>query len=75
MMTHHRYTVIFEHQPNGGYHVFCPTLPGCRSEGESLDEALKNIHEAIALYLESLNAHGEDAPVEDLFIKHLDVAV
>ncbi len=74
-MTHHRYTVIFEHQVDGGYHAFCPALPGCRTEGDTMDEALVNIREAIELYLESLRDHGEDFPVEDLFIKPLDVAV
>jgi predicted RNase H-like HicB family nuclease len=70
-----RYTTIFEHQPDGGYHVFCPALPGCHSEGDTLEEALINIKEAIAVYVESLRAHGEDIPVEDLMIKPLEVTV
>lgn len=70
-----RYTVIFEAQPGGGYHAFCPTLPGCHSEGDTLDQATDNIREAIAVYLESLQAHGEPLPVEDILIKPLDVAV
>jgi predicted RNase H-like HicB family nuclease len=60
-----RYTAIFETQPDGGYHASCPTLPGCHSEGDTLDEA-------IAVYLESLQAHGEPLPVEDILIKPLD---
>jgi len=43
-----RYTVIFETQTEGGYHAFCPALPGCHSEGDTLDEATANIREAIA---------------------------
>ena len=70
-----RYTVIFEAQPGGGYHAFCPALPGCHSEGDSLEQATDNIREAIELYLESLRAHGEPLPVEDILIKPLDVAV
>lgn len=70
-----RFTVILEHQPDGGYHVFCPSLPGCRSEGDNLDEALDNIKEAMEVYLESLKAHGEKIPVEDLLIKPLEIAV
>ena len=70
-----RYTAIFEAQPGGGYHAFCPALPGCHSEGDTLDEAVANIREAAALYLESLQAHGEPLPVEDILIKPLDVAV
>jgi predicted RNase H-like HicB family nuclease len=70
-----RYTVIFETQPDGGYHASCPALPGCHSEGDTLDDATANIREAIAVYLESLQAHGEPLPVEDILIKPLDVAV
>jgi predicted RNase H-like HicB family nuclease len=68
-----RYTAIFETQPDGGYHASCPTLPGCHSEGDTLDDAIANIREAIAVYLESLQAHGEPFPVEDILIKPLDV--
>ena len=67
-----RYTAIFEAQPDGGYHAMCPALPGCHSEGDSLDEAVANLREAITVYLESLQAHGEPFPVEDLFIKPLE---
>lgn len=57
-----RYTVILEPEAKGGYHVFCPTLPGCHSEGETIEESLRNIREAIELYVESLIAHGEPVP-------------
>ena len=70
-----RYTAIFEAQPDGGYHAFCPALRGCHSEGDTLDEAVTNLREAIIVYLESLQAHGEPLPVEDLFIKPLDVVL
>ena len=70
-----RYTAIFEAQPGGGYHAFCPALPGCHSEGDTLDEAIVNIREAVAVYLESLIARGEAAPVEDILIKPLDIQV
>jgi predicted RNase H-like HicB family nuclease len=61
-----RFTAIFEPQPEGGYHAMCPTLPGCHSEGDTLDEAVINIREAIAVYIESMIAHGETPPVEDI---------
>jgi len=61
-----RYTAIFEREPDGGYHASCPTLPGCHSEGDTLDEAIANIREAMEVYLESLLAHGEPLPIEDI---------
>lgn len=71
----YRYTTIIERQPDGGYHVFCPALPGCRTEGDTLEEALENIKEAIEVYIESLKAHGEEIPFEDLMIKSLEVTL
>jgi len=44
--------VVLEPSEEGGYTVHVPSLPGCISEGESLEEALTNIREAISLYLE-----------------------
>jgi predicted RNase H-like HicB family nuclease len=44
--------VIIEPDETGGYVVSCPSLPGCHSQGETIDEALANIREAIELYLE-----------------------
>lgn len=35
-----------------GYHVWCPNLPGCASQGETKEEAIENIQDAIAVYLE-----------------------
>ncbi|MEJ5239582.1 MAG: type II toxin-antitoxin system HicB family antitoxin [Anaerolineales bacterium] len=51
-----RFKVVIEPSDEGGYTVYVPSLPGCISEGETIEEALKNIQEAIELYLE---------PVED----------
>jgi predicted RNase H-like HicB family nuclease len=44
--------VILEPSDEGGFTVYVPALPGCISEGETTEEALANIREAIALYLE-----------------------
>ncbi|MCA9372289.1 type II toxin-antitoxin system HicB family antitoxin [Candidatus Woesebacteria bacterium] len=48
------YKVVFEENEEGGYTVTVPQLPGCISEGDSFEEAKKNITEAIQEYLESL---------------------
>jgi predicted RNase H-like HicB family nuclease len=46
--------VILEFDPeNGGWGIWCPELPGCTSCGDTQEEALANIREAIELYLES----------------------
>ncbi len=51
-----KFKVVLEPSDEGGFTVYVPSLPGCISEGDTVEEALKNIQEAIELYLE---------PVED----------
>ncbi len=58
--------VVLEPSEEGGFTVFVPSLPGCISEGNTLEEALKNIKEAIELYFE---------PVEDDYIVHDKVLI
>ena len=57
-----KYRVVIEQDEDGIYVAQVPTLPGCISEGQSRDEALNNIKEAIELYIESLKAHNEPVP-------------
>ena len=45
-----------------GYVVTCPSLPGCYSQGHTVEEALANIREAIELVLEDMQANGEEIP-------------
>ncbi|MBI2029022.1 type II toxin-antitoxin system HicB family antitoxin [Candidatus Gottesmanbacteria bacterium] len=47
------YNAVFLEEKEGGYSVWVPALPGCTSQGETFEEAVKNIREAIELYLES----------------------
>jgi predicted RNase H-like HicB family nuclease len=58
------YAVFYEQAPEGGYVAFVPALPGCHTQGDTLEETERNVKEAIALYLESLAAHGEAIPEE-----------
>jgi len=63
--------IILEPSNEGGYTAIVPSLPGCISEGETKEEALTNIREAVELYLE---------PVEDDFVfapnsEELEIAV
>ncbi len=54
-----KFQTIFEQSEDGGFTVYVPSLPGCISEGDTYEEALTNIREAIELYLE---------PVDDDFV-------
>ncbi len=57
-------TVILQPEQGGGYSVTCPAVPGCVSQGDSLEETLANIREAILLCLEVRTEEGMPAPVE-----------
>lgn len=57
-----KYRVLIEQDEDGVFVAEVPSLPGCISQGQTRAEATENIKEAIALYLESLNAHDEAVP-------------
>ena len=60
------YNAIFQKETEG-YSVWVPSLPGCASQGESFEEALENIKEAIALYLED-ERDVEESDIRDQFM-------
>lgn len=71
-----RYRAILEREPDGGYAIWVPALPGCVSQGETPEEALANIREAIQCYLESCLKHGEPIPAETEMVEAtVEVAV
>ena len=62
--TRMRYTVLMDKNESGGYTVTVPSLPGCVSQGDNWDDALKNIEEAISGYIETLKILKKPVPVE-----------
>ena len=57
-----RYRVLIEQDEDGVFVAEVPALPGCISEGQTRAEAVENVKEAMAAYLESLEAHNEPIP-------------
>ena len=69
------FTVIFNQTDEGGYNVSVPALPGCFTQGETLDEAKAMAEDAIRLYCHSLAADGEKIPQErGAFVGHIQVS-
>ena len=63
--------VVLEPSDEGGYTVYVPSLPGCISEGETAEEALSNIREAIRIYLEPID---DDIVVdEQMAVKEIEL--
>ena len=64
-------TVVLEPSSDGGFTVYVPSLPGCISEGDTREEALANIREAIELYLEPVDddlAAKDGVEIQELVI-------
>ena len=59
------YRILLKKEPEGGYTVTAPSLPGCVTYGDTIEEAVEMAREAIELYLESLREHGEEIPAEE----------
>ena len=60
-----KYRIVLEPDPeDGGYVVHCPALPGCYSQGNTREEALANIREAIEAYVESLRKDNLPLPTD-----------
>ncbi len=59
-----RFTIVLCPEADGGYSVVCPAVPGCVSQGDSIDDALDSIREAILLCLEARRHGGWSSPVE-----------
>ena len=72
-----KYTVIFEPAEEGGYVVSVPALPGCVTEGDTLEEAIEMVKDAISGYIASLEKHNEPIPEENhpSFVSIIDVPV
>ncbi|OGM59700.1 antitoxin HicB [Candidatus Woesebacteria bacterium RIFCSPLOWO2_01_FULL_39_10] len=59
------YTVIFEPAEEGGYTVNVPAIPGCRTQGDTFEEAVANVKDAIIGCLEVLKEEGLEIPQEE----------
>ncbi len=69
------YTVYLQKAEEGGFVVSVPALPGCVTEGESREEALEMIRDAISGYIASLKKHGEPIPEDVTEFEKVTVSV
>ena len=70
------YKMLLHREPEGGFTVMVPTLPGCITYGEDVDEAIAMGREAIELYIEALQERGETIPDDANTLEYsLQVAV
>ncbi len=70
-MAEFTYKIRLQKEPEGGYTVLVPSLPGCITYGGNIDEAIEMAKETIELYIESLAEHGEEIPTENNTLSQL----
>jgi predicted RNase H-like HicB family nuclease len=64
------YRILLRREPEGGYTVLVPSLPGCITYRRTVEEAIEMAKDAIRGYIESLAEDGEEVPVEDEFLEY-----
>jgi len=75
MSNHLSYKIVLEPAEEGGYTVYAPSLPGCISEGDTKEEAIENIKEAIKGWIEVSKQYGDSIPPGDINVETVQVEV
>ena len=70
-----KFNLIIEKAEEGGFNVKVPTLDGCFTEGDTVEEAVKNAKEAIACYLEGLEKVNQIKTVPGILTREVEVAI
>lgn len=68
------YIAVFQEERDGSYSVWVPDLPGCASQGETLEEAMTNIKEAVELYLDDSDQTDTDRSYTRQFVVPIKVS-
>lgn len=68
------YPIVLEHEDDGRFSVSAPDLPGCVSWGETREQAIEHIREAIEIWIESAKAEGEVVPSPGTSVAYVKVA-
>ena len=70
------FEIVIEKEPEDeGYLAYCPALPGCFSNGLTIEETKRNIREAIQLHLESLKAHNQEIPQKEMVVHVEEISI
>jgi predicted RNase H-like HicB family nuclease len=64
------YRILLRREPEGGYTVIGPALPGCITFGETVDEAIAMAREAVEVYIEHLREKDEEIPTEEGLLEY-----
>ena len=68
-MRYYVFEVVIEREENRkGYYTYCPILPGCFSNGRTIEDAKRNVREAVQLHVQSLRAHQQPIPQHERLV-------
>lgn len=65
------YRILLKKEPEDGYTVLVPSLPGCITYGDTIEEVIDMAKEAIELYIENLKEHGDEIPTEEGMLEYI----
>ena len=71
----YNYKVIIEECEEGGFYAECPAFPGCHVEGETYEETMKEMKEAVKNFIEDYKSRKEKLPSDNFLITSIQVAV
>ena len=75
MLKTYRFSVVVE-KDKDGFYAFCPELQGCYTQGETYEEVIKNIRDAIQLHVEDRSASGEEIPqIQNVSLTTMELAL
>ena len=73
---YYSFEIVIEKEKNGkGYYAYCPNLPGCFSNGKTIEAARKNIREALQLHLESASAHSQKIDTRERLVHVEEICI
>ncbi|MCL6097615.1 MAG: type II toxin-antitoxin system HicB family antitoxin [Bacteroidetes bacterium] len=71
----YNYKIIIEECEEGGFYAECPAFPGCHVEGETYEETIKEIKEAVKNFIEDYQSRNEELPSDNFLVTSVQIAV
>jgi predicted RNase H-like HicB family nuclease len=71
----YNYKVIIEECEEGGFYAECPAFPGCHVEGETYEETMNEMKEAVKNFIEDYNSKNEEIPSDNFLVTSIQIAV
>jgi len=71
----HNYKIIIEECEEGGFYAECPAFPGCHVEGETYEETMNEMKEAVKNFIEDYSSRNEEIPSDNFLITSIQIAV